>query len=188
MSQANPVKSEVDAYAASYVLHGCQSTAWRKAFPNSKAKSEVVNISASRLHSLPNVQLRVKQLTEKSRIIAEEKFDIDAQWLLGELKGVRDMDVLDIMESDLKSFKPLDKWPSIWRREISGIDLMTLSNNDENIESIIKKIKWPDKTKNRELIGKHINVQAFSENLNVRGGSDVTPWGEVKASVDKLSD
>ncbi|STU63700.1 Uncharacterised protein [Klebsiella pneumoniae subsp. ozaenae] len=35
-------------------------------------------------------------------------------------------------------------------------------NMDEtSIETILKKIKWPDKVKNLELIGKHVDVNAF---------------------------
>jgi len=185
MSQARPTKSEIDAYAGNYVIHGCQSTAWRTAFPKSKAKAEVIHVKASIFHSIAKIQVRIEELEVKVKDKAEKKFDMNSDWLLEELRGVRDMDVLDIMEDDLKSFKPLSEWPAIWRREISGIDLMTLSNSDENIESIIKKIKWPDKTKNRELIGKHVKVSAFSENINLNTGSEVTPWGEVKASVDK---
>lgn len=29
--------------------------------------------------------------------------------------------------------------------------------------ALLKKIKWPDKVKNLELLGKHVSVQAFKE-------------------------
>jgi phage terminase small subunit len=167
------------------VLYGEQSNAWRATFPKSKAKAEVIHVKASAFHSLAKIQVRIKELEVKVSSRAKERFNMDSDWLLEELRGVRDMDVMDIMEDDLKSFKPLSEWPAIWRREISGIDLMTISNSDENIESIIKKIKWPDKTKNRELIGKHVKVSAFSENLNIITGAEVTPWGDITAGVDK---
>lgn len=34
-----------------------------------------------------------------------------------------------------------------------------------NTAALLKKIKWPDKVKNLELIGKHICVQAFKEQV-----------------------
>ncbi|MFW8217264.1 terminase small subunit, partial [Klebsiella pneumoniae] len=34
-------------------------------------------------------------------------------------------------------------------------------------ETILKKIKWPDKVKNLELIGKHVDVNAFKERMEV---------------------
>ena len=41
--------------------------------------------------------------------------------------------------------------------------------NEDSIETILKKIKWPDKVKNLELIGKHVDVNAFKERLEVSG-------------------
>ncbi len=39
----------------------------------------------------------------------------------------------------------------------------------EDGQSILKKIKWPDKVKNLELLGKHVTVQAFNEKTSVSG-------------------
>lgn len=39
----------------------------------------------------------------------------------------------------------------------------------EDVEHILKKIKWPDKVKNLELIGKHVDVNAFKERTEVSG-------------------
>ena len=33
----------------------------------------------------------------------------------------------------------------------------------------VKKIKWPDKVKNLELIGKHVDVSAFREHVGLSG-------------------
>ena len=32
--------------------------------------------------------------------------------------------------------------------------------------ALLKKIKWPDKVKNLELLGKHIDVNAFKETVD----------------------
>ena len=44
-----------------------------------------------------------------------------------------------------------------------------MNMNETSIETILKKIKWPDKVKNLELIGKHVDVNAFKERLEVSG-------------------
>lgn len=44
-----------------------------------------------------------------------------------------------------------------------------MNMNEDSIETILKKIKWPDKVKNLELIGKHVDVNAFKERLEVSG-------------------
>ena len=167
MSQGRPTDSETDKYSGSYVLYGCQSTAFRAAFPKSKAKAEVIHISASKFHGLAKVQLRIAELAEQAREIAQKDFKLDANYVSRRLKEIDELDVLDILKDDLKSFKPLSEWPKAWRISISGIDLMTISNDDEDIDAIVKKVKWPDKTKNLELIGKLTTVQAFNEKTSV---------------------
>lgn len=165
MSQAKPTKAETDRYASHYVLTGKQSEAFRVAFPKSKAAAETVHVKASYFHALGSVQVRIKELSEKARSIAEEEFQLNAEYVARRLKEIDELDILDIMEDDLKAFKPLSGWPKSWRRSVSGIDLMTLSSS-ENIESIVKKVKWPDKTRNLELIGKHVDVRAWDSDLH----------------------
>ncbi|NGE23598.1 terminase small subunit, partial [Klebsiella pneumoniae] len=48
---------------------------------------------------------------------------------------------------------------------------------------LLKKIKWPDKVKNLELLGKHISVQAFRE--QVKNEHDVV--GTLSDLMDELS-
>jgi phage terminase small subunit len=37
---------------------------------------------------------------------------------------------------------------------------------DREMVGILKKIKWPDKVKNLELLGKHVSVMAFKEQID----------------------
>ena len=39
----------------------------------------------------------------------------------------------------------------------------------------LKKIKWPDKIKNLELLGKHIAVNAFKEKVELSGNVNIQP-------------
>ena len=174
MSQSKPTQSEIDAYAGNYVLYGDQSRAFRVAFPKSKANKASVNQRASMVNSLPKVRSRVKELAEKARDIAANEFSLDAEYVARRLKEIDELDILDIMKDDLKSFKALSDWPKVWRTSISGFDLITLSKGDEDIDAIIKKIKWPDKTKNLELIGKLANVNAFKHVVEHNAGEGVT--------------
>jgi len=95
---------------------------------------------------------------------------IDAAYVLMRLKEINEMDVLDILNDDL-SIRSLSEWPKVWRTMISGIDVNTIrqrSDDDTVEESILKKMKWPDKVKNLELIGKHVDVQAFNDRIDVK--------------------
>lgn len=82
------------------------------------------------------------------------------------------MDVIDILD-DEGGLKPISQWPKVWRTSISAVDInrirMAMKDDEEDIESTLQKIKWPDKVKNLELIGKHVDVNAFKERLEVTG-------------------
>ena len=139
MSQGKPTDSEINLYAEHYVLYGDQTKAFRNAFPASKARAEHQHTSASLFNGLPKVQQRIEELKVIVADKAKERFDIDADWLLERLKGIDELDILDIMQNDMKTFKPLPEWPKVWRTSISGIDLMTIASSDESIESMVKK-------------------------------------------------
>ena len=156
MSQANPTKAETDKYAGHYVLYGDQSAAFREAFPNSKAKSEGINECASRLHSKSKVLARIDELKAQVREVAEKEFKIDAEWVLKQAVKVHDR----CMQAE----------PVLVGGEPSGE----------------YKFEAAGANKSLEIIGKHIDVQAFNENVSIKTGSEVTPWGEVTASVDEL--
>lgn len=70
------------------------------------------------------------------------------------------MDVADIL-NDSGDLLPIKSWPKVWRKTISGIEITTVGSGD-NI-AILKKVKWPDKLRNLELLGRHVDVQAYGE-------------------------
>lgn len=89
---------------------------------------------------------------------------VDAQYVLTRLKEIDELDIIDIVNVDMNGFRPLNEWPKSWRTSISGLDMKTIiEGGDQPVEALVQKIKWPDKTKNLELIGKHVNVQAFND-------------------------
>ncbi|EEM1817977.1 terminase small subunit [Salmonella enterica subsp. enterica] len=115
----------------------------------------------------PNVQDRIAELKGERNA----KVEIDAAYVLRRLVEIDQMDVLDIMTDDM-SIKPVSEWPASWRRYLSGFDLADMfegRGEDREMVGILKKIKWPDKVKNLELLGKHIDVQAFKEKVEHSG-------------------
>ena len=95
------------------------------------------------------------------------KVEINADYVLARLAEIDRMDVLDIMNDDM-ALKPVSAWPSSWRRYLSGFDVAEMKDGQDAI-GVLKKIKWPDKVKNLELLGKHIGVGAFSEKVQLSG-------------------
>lgn len=119
--------------------------------------------TAAKMLSKGNIQDYIAD-AKKKRI---ERVQIDADYVLHRLHQVDLMDVADILNED-GSIKPIREWPKVWRQTISGIDVQEMLSENAQI-AVLKKIKWPDKLRNLELLGKHIEVQAFEEKVNHSG-------------------
>lgn len=133
--------------------------------------------------SKPVIQERIAEL--KSERIKEVK--VDANYVLNRLIEIDQMDVADILNED-GSVKYISDWPKVWRQYISGIDLADMfegHGDDRELVGILKKIKWPDKVKNLELLGRHFEIQAWKDKIEIEVSEQVTPWGMIKAGVDE---
>ncbi|HIC9159799.1 TPA: terminase small subunit [Salmonella enterica subsp. enterica serovar Nagoya] len=119
---------------------------------------KTANEQASRLLANVNVQTFVAEL-KATRV---EQIGIDAAYVLKRLVEIDQMDVLDILLAN-GELKPIKDWPKTWRTTLSGMDVTEIAGDTP---SLLKKIKWPDKVKNLELLGKHVDVQAFKEQVS----------------------
>ncbi|WP_447875349.1 terminase small subunit [Serratia fonticola] len=109
----------------------------------------------------PDVKTRINQLKQE-RI---DQLGIDANYVLLRLYEIDQMDVLDILHEDM-SIKNVSDWPPVWRRYLSGFDLAEMfegQGDDRDMVGILKKIRWPDKVKNLELLDKHLSVQTSNK-------------------------
>ncbi|WP_299940476.1 terminase small subunit [uncultured Microbulbifer sp.] len=151
-----------DTYLADPELNATR--AYKAAYP--KASQQSCEARGSEL--LRNI--KVAEYIQKAQKARSERTQIDADYVLKRLFEIDQMDVLDILKDD-GSLKPIREWPKIWRQFLSGMDLSELwegSGDERQIVGVLKKIKWPDKVKNLELLGKHVNVQAFREQKEVK--------------------
>nr|WP_154927772.1 terminase small subunit [Pantoea agglomerans] len=105
----------------------------------------------------PNIQSRIADLKSQRN----EQVNIDAAYVLRRLVEIDEMDVMDILLAN-GELKPVMDWPKVWRTSLSGIDVTEIAGD---AAGLLKKIKWPDKVKNLELLGKHVTVQAFREQV-----------------------
>ncbi|EKZ6360742.1 terminase small subunit [Klebsiella aerogenes] len=128
------------------------------------------HVTGAELYGKPDIRARIDEL-KRERIA---HLGIDANYVLLRLVEIDQMDVADIFNGDM-SLKPVIDWPPVWRRYLSGFDLAEMfegRGDDREMIGFLKKVKWPDKVKNLELIGKHISVQAFKDKIETE---DVTP-------------
>ena len=141
-----------------------QADAYRECFNTSKMTDKSVWELASRLMNDVKVKSRVDEL--KAQVA--NKCVVDASYVLNRLYEIDQMDVLDIHNDD-GTIKPIREWPKIWRQYLSAIEVSEVMQgfgDHRQIAAILKKVKWPDKVKNLELLGKHLAVGAFVDKVD----------------------
>lgn len=163
-ARVKKLTAKQENFCQQYLITGNASEAYRLSYNAGKMKNETINQKACHLLKQEHVTARVDELKVKRN----ERCNIDADYVLNRLVEIDQMDVADILEDD-GAIKPVRSWPKVWRQFISGMDLSELwegKGEDREMVGFLKKIKWPDKIKNLELIGKHIEVQAFREKVD----------------------
>lgn len=160
-TQYKPLTAMQEAYAQEYTK--CPENQTQAAI-NAGFSPNTAAVKASVMMRDERIQKRIAELMEERN----KRLRVSADYVLLRLVEIDQMDVLDILNDD-GSLKPISQWPKIWRTTLSGFDLSStiINMNEDAIENILKKIKWPDKVKNLELIGKHVDVMAFKERLEV---------------------
>lgn len=116
-------------------------------------------------------KLIIQEYVAKLRQERSEQTKIDAAYVLTRLAAIDQMDVIDILQDD-GTLKPIKEWPKIWRQYLSAMEIseITEGQGDQKVTiGVLKKIKWPDKVKNLELLGRHVNVQAFKDQVEEKG-------------------
>ena len=112
------------------------------------------------------IQKRIAELMEERN----KRLRVSADYVLLRLVEMVQMDVSDILDDD-GGIKPVSQWPKVWRTSLSAMDInrirMAGKDGEDDIESTLQKVKWPDKVKLLELIGKHVDVMAFKERMEV---------------------
>lgn len=163
-TQYKPLTAMQEAYCQSYIKtpeNQSQAAIDAGYSPNTAAKFASQNMRDER------VQKRIAELMEERN----RRSRISADYVLMRLKEIDELDLADIMNDDL-SLKPLSSWPKAWRQFLSGVKVAELfegKGDEKKMIGVLKSIKWPDKVKNLELIGKHVDVNAFKERLEVSG-------------------
>ncbi|MBE0147938.1 terminase small subunit [Serratia fonticola] len=161
MAKDGKLNAQMERFCQEYIKAPENQTAAAKA-----ADYKNPAVSASRLMKDPDIQARIAELMKHRN----KRTKIGADYVLKRLVEIDQMDVLDILSDD-GGLKPISEWPKVWRISLSAMDInrirMAGKDGDESIESTLQKVKWPDKVKNLELIGKHVDVQAFKDRVEL---------------------
>ncbi|ECK4168323.1 terminase small subunit [Salmonella enterica] len=163
-TQYKPLTAMQEAYAQEYTK--CPENQTQAAI-NAGFSPNTAAVKASVMMRDERIQKRIAELMEERN----KRLRVSADYVLLRLVEMDQMDVIDILNDDM-SIKPVSEWPKVWRQYLTGFELADMfegRGDEKELVGILKKIKWPDKVKNLELIGKHVDVNAFKERLEVSG-------------------
>jgi len=134
----------------------------------------------SRLLSNPAVKKRIAGLMDQRN----EVLNMTSDYVLKRLEEIDKLDIADIFD-DEGNLIAVSDWPPAWRTSVSSIEVTMTRSAGESVPSV-KKVKIPDKLKNLELLGKHTNVSAFRDRLEVtgKGGRELV----IRVRKDELLD
>ena len=163
-TQYKPLTAMQEAYAQEYTK--CPENQTQAAI-NAGFSPNTAAVKASVMMRDDRIKKRIAELMEERN----KRLRVSADYVLLRLVEIDQMDVIDILNDDM-SIKPVSEWPKVWRQYLTGFELADMfegRGDEKELVGILKKIKWPDKVKNLELIGKHVDVNAFKERLEVSG-------------------
>jgi phage terminase small subunit len=163
-TQYKPLTAMQEAYCQSYIKT-----------PENQSQAAIdAGFSPNTAHVKASVMMRDERIQKRIAELMEERNKrnrVSADYVIMRLVEIDQMDVIDILNDDM-SIKPVSEWPKVWRQYLTGFELADMfegRGDEKELVGILKKIKWPDKVKNLELIGKHVDVNAFKERLEVSG-------------------
>ena len=128
--------------------------------------------------------VKVSDAVAAAQAARSQRTKIDADWVLRTLAEEKAADLADLFD-EAGNVLPVREWPAVFRRGVVvGIESFEeyAGRGDERIAiGMVRKIKLADRVKHIELIGKHVDVQAWREQKALTG-----PNGEplTLATVD----
>lgn len=131
--------------------------------------AKTANEQASRL--LTNVSVR--SAVEAAQKARAEKTGIDAEWVLRRLHDDATADLADLYDES-GNLKAIHDWPKVWRTGlVAGIETAQERDGSDAegnpVYATVRKVKLSDRVRMVELIGKHVDVAAFKEQISMSG-------------------
>lgn len=111
----------------------------------------------------------VKKAIDEAMAARAKKVDIDAEYVLKQLGQMQKALISEII-NDSGSLKDVSEWPEIWQRMVVSVDVFEEydgSGKDKVLIGYTKRVKLMDRARIMEMLGKHVNVKAFSEQHDV---------------------
>lgn len=112
--------------------------------------------------------LRKPEIAKAIELAKQERSkrtQIDADWLLTRLAEEAEADLADIYYPS-GALKPIHEWPKIWRQGlVAGVKIRQERTGEDDECAEITEVKLADRNAKLKMIGDHIGVQAFKQQL-----------------------
>lgn len=122
------------------------------------------NEQAAQLLAKPDIQAAI----DAAKLARSERTQIDADWVLKRLAAEVEADLADLYDEN-NNLLPPEEWPLIWRQGlVTGVDIEAITVDGVEVGTV-KKVRFSDRIRRLEMIGKHVKVNAFQEVVAHRG-------------------
>lgn len=186
MAKAKPLNPREVVFRDKYILLGNATEAARQAgYAATTANDRAPMWVGKSRDKCPVNKRHIWDAVHKALAARSERTQIDADYVLQRHAAIDQMNAKDILD-DNGALLPLHEWPDLWTTTLSGIEISEIYA-DGNPIGVLKKIKWPDKLKNLELLGKHVSVGAYRENSVVEVIDRADILAKARARVSKRS-
>ena len=155
MDNLRPLTDKEEKYCQSYVVCANQSTAYRLAYDAESMNANTVAVEATRLHSSPNITLRIKELQKE----AYERNKITIDELIQTMAGMVRFDIADLYEDNgsLKSVHNMPKEARVMIAEMTALEEYAPDGHGgRELIGYTKKVKTIDKLQAIEKLMKHL--------------------------------
>jgi len=113
-----------------------------------------------------DVCLEIKKAMEKR----SEKTRIDSEGVLRRLSEEVEADLADLYNKD-GSIKSVNDWPLIWRQ-----GLVDSFDQIGEGETQVTKLRFANRSKRLEMLGRHVDVQAFKDRVEHSADKELAEW------------
>lgn len=108
----------------------------------------------------------VKAAIDAAKLARSDRTQIDSDYVLQRLIEAVQADLADLYDAN-GDLLPVAQWPSVWRTGlVHGVDSEVIKVKGVEV-GVVRKVRLADRTRLLELLGKHIAVGAFQEQVAV---------------------
>jgi len=167
-------------YCQAYVVCGNQSAAYRIAFDAEVMNVNAVAVEACRLHSNPNIALRIAEIQKE----AYERNKITIDELIQSLAGMVRFDIAELYDDDGKLL-PLKQMPLAARQMINQLDTeetFDYVDGAKVFSGYAKKIRTINKLDAVEKLMKHLGGYE-KDNSQKPQPITIIQWGDKEIGI-----